>query len=415
MALAMVMVFMFALALIGASFFAFTDSARKWSARDLWREQAFSLAEAGVELAAQNLLTNWAIPALNYQYNQAQTALGAGTFAFSIASTTNNYSYSIHATGTVGKMKRAVHIARAERPAWARYALWTDVNGVIYFFGNETFNGPVHSNDRFYFDPSGGPGARFYDDLTSANSTYGGDISGAYFAKGFQLNAQPGSMSDVNLPSMKTVAQNVGLVLTGKTSITFSGTNTFISNTRKGWTNRSYGIVGDNIIYVANSNGTGNAGTIEIGGTIDNRVTIVSEDSIWITNHIKYAVNPTNNPSSNDVLGMVAKGDIVIRTNAPNNLTLQAAMMATGQNTNFVGSFVVQNNTTRPPSGNLNMLGSIVQDTRGIVNWGGGGTTGNGYAKKYSFDVRLASNAPRYYPRVSTAIKFYGWSDEAVR
>jgi hypothetical protein len=415
MALPVALVFMVICALVCASFFALARNARNWSNRDLNREQAFSLAEAAVELAAENLITDPLIQPQGVRSNVTGIALGAGTLSYSITSTTNYYQYTLDGTGTVNGVKRAVHIARAERPSFAAFALWMNLNNGIYFIGGDVFNGPVFSNDYLYFSPAGGIGAVFHDYAGSAKPTYGSGsiMSNVVFDKGMQYNAASQSMAAVTFSLLLTNAQN-GLVLTGLTSITLSGTNAMITNPKRGWTNATvYGLPSEGIIYVRGASNS--PPDVSIAGRLKGRLTVVADGNFQITNNITYFTDPRTNASS-DALGMIAGGDITVMTNAPLNTTISAAMMATGLKTNS-GSFSAQNYSTRSPasSGYLTVLGSIVQGSRGAVGTFSGGVIATGFLKNYAFDTRFSTIAPPYYPRLSTKVVLSGWWDESVQ
>lgn len=97
-------------------------------------------------------------------------------------------------------------------------------------------------------------------------------------------------------------------------------------------------------------------------------------------------------------LGLVSK-DIIISSTAPRNLEIDAVCLAGGHNTSS-GSFYVENYSTKSPTGTLRVLGGIIQKSRGPVGTfnSSTGQTTTGYAKDYSYDPRLASDPPPYYP-----------------
>ena len=246
---------------------------RKVVGRQINREQALSVAEAGSEYAAQQISA-----AGGYLGN---LTTGSGTvdgqpFAYSILKT-STFTYRIFSTSTVNNVKWTVVVDRAELPSWAKYALWMHENGEIYFIGGEVFNGHVHSNDKLWFALSGSPqtGAVFHGELTSANSSYGGTTNKTQFDYGLTLNAEEGTMAQVNFSDMESLANSYGLVLQGNTKITFAGSNMKITNSRQGWNNYTLAIGTNNLIYVKTStSGTTSTrpGTVSLGGTVDGRV-----------------------------------------------------------------------------------------------------------------------------------------------
>jgi hypothetical protein len=150
-----------------------------------------------------------------------------------------------------------------------------------------------------------------------------------------------------------------------------------------------------------------------VGGTLDGRLTIVTDSDIWITNHIVYAntnidLNSTN--LSDDALGLVAKHDVVIANNTPNNINLFAHIMAVGSSTpgnHEDGSFKV-NNIDRSYAGHINLYGGIVQFYRGAV----GRITPTGYRKNYTFDQRLETKPPPHYPCITNEYLWTGWREK---
>ena len=131
-------------------------------------------------------------------------------------------TYAIVSVGTSRGQGRMVIVTGMRRKTWAQYALWSDYNGQIYFKSGEKFYGLVHSNSKLWF--SGDP--EFFERVSSTDSTYGGSTNQCIFRKGFILNAPTNSMAYVTFASMLSKAD---LVLTGRTDITFNGTDLLIN------------------------------------------------------------------------------------------------------------------------------------------------------------------------------------------
>ena len=64
------------------------------------------------------------------------------------------------------------------------------------------------------------------------------------------------------------------------------------------------------------------------------------------------------------------------------------------------GSFEAQNYSTRPVSGTLSLVGSIVQNVRGAVGTFSGSVILSGFSKRYRYDTRYADPnvRPPYFP-----------------
>jgi hypothetical protein len=316
---------------------------------------------------------------------------------------------------------------RVYQPSYAQYAFWAATNGAISFAITDTFNGAVHTDDQMTFISSGGNGATFHSTCTSLATTYGGDDSSCTFDYGLGLGVYEGTMAAVDfnsaastsLKNIATAAGASGVVLSGSTTLTFNGGTVSISNYLHSppWTNHSFTITGDSIIYVQTVNtGTASlqAGTVYLnGGQVTGRLTIASEADTTIAGNITYTTDPVAHPTSTDALGLLSYDDIYVGTSAPNNLTIDAAIMATGASSsaNSPGSFGVNNYNTGSPRGNLNVYGGIVQEVRGAVATVSNGSVVTGYSKNYSYDPRFINTPPPYYPTVSGVLKYTSWQE----
>lgn len=313
--------------------------------------------------------------------------------------------------------------------------MWTSNSMGLFFKHGEVFNGRVHSNDQMYFDVSGGGGSWFKQAVTSGAGTYtvqGGNISGVTFDQGFLLNTLEGSMADVNFNDSSkanclkdSASTGNNLLLQGNTTITFNGGTVSITNYRKYGDNLAHSFTPptEGIIYIQDSNtGTTStkAGTAYLtGGTVNGRLTIATESDISIRGNITYASNPTNNPSSDDALGLISRSDVWVDTSAPNNLVVYAAIMATGiSSTVGDGSFgVVNYDDSSTPHlgyrGTLTVYGGIVQLIRGAVGTFNSqtGVMSTGYAKNYSYDSRFINTPPPFYPVISDQVRFSQWRE----
>lgn len=316
--------------------------------------------------------------------------------------------YSIYSIGTIEGAKRTVLLDGVHQESWAKYALWYNSGpGAIWITSGEVFNGPVHANTWLYL--TGNP--IFNALVSTTKSGWGSGPASAQFngtpSPGYQFNAPAQSIASVNFSNFLPKAE---LIVTGLTSITLSGTNMLISNSRQGWTTNTVTIPSNCLVYArTTTTGSDKQGTVNVGGQLDGRLTIVADYDIQITNHITYAVHPTN--SSDDALGLVAGRNVIVATEAPNNLNIFAHIMAVGSATTSGsdGSFTVENYSTRAFSGNLNVYGGIVQYYRGAV--GTVGSPGKGFLKNYTFDTRFETMPPPEYPAVTNEYVWSGWRE----
>jgi len=325
----------------------------------------------------------------------------------STSGTPNNYS--IFSIGTVNDTKRVVILEGVHQESWAKYALWYNADAYgCWFKSDEKFYGPIHANCQANFD--GNP--EFFALLSTAQSTYGGSTNAVIFHEGFTLDAPYGSMASVSFTGLLL---NASMVLTGETSIAMADTNVLITNPRMGWTNHAVTLPDDSLVYVETaSSGPNTEGTVQVGGTLDGRLTIVADYDIKITNSINYAVHPTN--SSDDALGLIAGRNVRIETNCPDNVNVYAHVMATGNATASTadGMFYVDQYNSPPPRGTLSVYGGIVQYTRGPVGmFYFGGEQYSGFDKNYIFDTRFSTTPPPNYPTITNEYIWSQWRDMA--
>ncbi len=385
----------------------------KITARQEALEEALFVAEGGCALCLSHVMAGNSIPA------SINGTLGEGTYTASVCvqGNTAQLNYTLCSTGLVRGVRRVVTMDYVRSRSWAEFALWYDhYNGTINFVTGDNFRGKVHANDYIYI--SGSP--VFQQILTSAKTTWGAGPGSGVFSNGYTLGVNPMVMSTVNFTNAASTQDCLkvlaSLVVTGATTISMADTNFFISNAARGWTNYNWGAshaatMTNGEVYVATS-GT-QTGSLNIAGTLNGRLTIVTDGTINITNHIRYADNPQTNAASNDALGLITQSDIIVATNCPANLDIYAHMIATGAATGSTndGMFTVANYDTRPQSScsNLNVYGGIVEYYRGPVGTSGG--SGTGYLKNYIFDTRFKNNPPPNYPAVGDQFYWGGWRD----
>lgn len=384
-----------------------SGSQLKLADRQVRLEQAFYVAEGGAERAVSCIANSGGNPP-----GVITGAIGNGTYSVTINSVAGGGQtwYTIASTGEVNGIRKAVTMTGVRQQAWSRYAMfYNSAAGAIWIRGGEIFSGLVHANCPIYLTEN-----PIFQDVISTTATNwgpGSNTNNVQFMQGWQFNAPSQSMASINFGSLRT---NASLVVTGLTSIRISGTNLFITNGRLGWNQTNYAAINTNIlaggaglIYVVSAGGGTNLGTASVGGTnLDGRLTVVTDYDIYVTNHITYAVHPTN--GSDDALGLVARNDVVVRTNAPNNLNLFAHIIAACPTNSYSHGFYVQNYSGRSPSGNLNVYGGIVEFTRGAV----GLVSGNGFLKNYTYDTRFATDPPPMYPVVTNVYQWTSWRDK---
>jgi hypothetical protein len=275
------------------------------------------------------------------------------------------------------------------------YAWMTDFEGNSFWVTGDTAWGRVHSNGNIHI--SGAPA--FMDKATTSKQfdpKPGVGQNKAIYKKGYETGvASIQFPTDIN--EIIGASTSGGRAYAGDIWVTLCpGTST---------SGDGYAVVratsgGPVIDTVFLSNGLFNgvilgAGRVNVQGTLDGKLTIASVADLYIQNDIVYEKDPMAG-ASDDLLGLVAGDNVVIADNAANNsnCVVQGAIFAKDV------AFTAENYGSRGMSGNLNVLGSIIQKERGQVAKYAGNNVTSGFYKRYRYDTRLEDPAfrPPYFP-----------------
>lgn len=288
-----------------------------------------------------------------------------------------------------------VYFDKTRLNSFSMFAWMTQFEGNVFWVTGDTVWGRIHSNGNL--NVNGRP--VFYEKVTTSKAVIpkpGKGTNNAVFKKGYETG-----VAAINFPndfsSIIAASTSGGRNYTGDIWVTLSpGTSAngdgkiFIRTSVSDSTpdTIALGAAGFNGALVA-------TGTVHTQGTIDGQLTIASLSSLYVDDSILYEQNPTTT-NSDDMLGLCAEDDIIVARNSANNSSceIQACIFSRD------GSFTAEDYNTRPVSGELRLLGSIVQDTRGPVGTFSGSTIQSGFSKRYQYDQRLADPArrPPFYP-----------------
>ncbi|GBD88868.1 hypothetical protein BMS3Abin03_02810 [bacterium BMS3Abin03] len=138
---------------------------------------------------------------------------------------------------------------------------------------------------------------------------------------------------------------------------------------------------------------------VRLKGTVKGQYSVAvsggsGKGKVYLDDDIIFNTDPRNNPASTDLLGIIAKNEVLITDNNPNhnNINIHASIYAE------TGGFGAENYSTRPESGNINLLGGIIQHTRRAVGTFGWGGIQTGFSKRYRYDDRLMVASPPMFP-----------------
>jgi hypothetical protein len=278
---------------------------------------------------------------------------------------------------------------------FSRYAYYsTSEGGTIYWATGDTVKGPLQTQD--YLRVSGNPvflgmvGTKLGVIKKNGSSDHPQFLGGLLTGSDVPINSS-------GVSSVETFALTNGFTFTGHDTVylNFKGDSLKYRYTWNGkdTTKKISTIAPNGVIFVKN-------GTARIKGTIKGQLTLGCDNvtkggSVYLDSSIAYNTNPVTNPLSTDIFGIVAENNFIIEDNNANNnnVTIQASIYCQ------TGSFTADNYSTRGYDGYINLLGGIVQATRGAVGIiGSGGTITNGFSKNYSYDRRFLFSAPPNFP-----------------
>lgn len=313
--------------------------------------------------------------------------------------TNENRIITIVSEGTVYGLNNepttASVVVQIQPSSFSKFAYFSDSEGSnIWWTNNDEIWGPMHTNDfiRCYRHP------QFHNKVTTRRgvkyySSYSNDypiIEGDY-QKGVIIDIPSDGVSKV-----KTEASTNGYVFTGYSDVymLFDGDSIKYKFAEADDYTAKLGseLAPNGVIYIDN-------GSLKVEGVVKGRYTVgvggaSSDDgNVHLTGNLTYATDPQVNSASTDMLGIVALRDVMISNNVKNNagdFNLHASVYCQQ------GSFGASDHDSRPKAGNINLLGGIIQKTRGAVGTFGGG--GTGYGKRYRYDNRLLYVAPPAFP-----------------
>jgi len=358
--------------------------------------KAHYMASTGVNIVVNKLFLDATIPDQTYSWN-----FDGGTISASL--TTIDAIKNIKqllSTGTYYGTSNTIKII-FKPSLFSKYAYFSGNENSVYWTSSDTVFGPFHTNGNinianhpvFYGKATIGGKEYKYDSHSSANYLGG-------FQKGIQI-----SIPTTGVTSVATGAAAGGAVITGHSLVYFEFRGDSVryrystSGTGSTWTYKLASTFAPNgAIYFQNAE-------VHLSGVVKGRYSVAASYSsgnqgdFYLDGDVTYYTNPKTDPTSTDMLGIVAQKDIVVTNNTANNtggITIQASMYAQE------GSFGAQNYDTRPAAGFIDLYGGIIQNTRGAVGTFSGSTINHGFSKRYRYDERLLTTYPPFYPGCGT-------------
>lgn len=382
-------------------------------------EQAFYLAEAGIEAGAIYFQDN-----SNYLPDTYTNTINTSTGGFTYRIEKSDHrTCDIIATGYANDRQRTIKLTGVRAATYAEFAFFAEDNKSIYFKSGEKFYGHIHTGTAPWF--SGNP--EFNDEFSTKAKSYKGNINNVTFRNGFNTDKEVASISDVDFDGMKSFASsnNKGLALIGPTTIAFENNNILVTNSDKNWNRKTINLSDLEIIYIKKDTARNEDGDLILeGGTLDGELSIVTEQDIYINNHLKYEMGDLTEEEflrkaeegsvqTTSKLGLISGDDVIITQNAPNDIHIHASIMATGKMSADTGSFLVDIANNAGSRGAIHLIGGIIQDVRGAVGYfnANTGITSAGYEKHYIFDRRFSTQPPPYFPAINSKLTYETWTE----
>jgi hypothetical protein len=350
------------------------------------RTVAHQIAVSGMNIAAANLYADptWRTPMNNVPFN-------GGVF-----------NISFKDTGDTLKVKSTTKFDTIEDSVIAYFTGFNDLlkytyfthheNGVAWAPGDSIF-GEIHTNGTL----------NHQNDKTivfTGKVTAGKGIkpppktSKTQFLGGYEVGVYVKEVTDIN--NLKSAALSGWNYVSGgntlKIEINNDGTVDVYENATK--------LYDDTLLSSLSPNGViYTDGDLEIfgGGYLDTDyggVTIGAGGNITLKDDIHYLDNPLTNPSSDDLLALVAWNDVIFDNQTKADWDVQSVLMSVN------GSMTA---TQMNKNGTFNYLGSVYQSDRGNAKMF------QSFDKKYRHDERLNTYRPPAYPGSTSLSLLYWW------
>lgn len=363
---------------------------------------AKEIARSGINLALNNLSRNqsWTAAGSPYSY------MGSKNLEISIRDTGGIKVVS--ATGTYAGKSKLIEV-KINQSSFSEYAYFSNIEGNIWWSGKDSVWGPFHTNDDiqvqghpYFAGPrtSHGGKMKYYKDKPTDDPT----IIGTY---------NPGLTIEIpkdGITKLSASAGSGGYIFSGSKDVYLDFAGDSIKYKMKSSdpyiTVLATDLAPNGVIYVDN-------GDLHIQGTVKNKWSIGSNKNVYLDNDIVYSDIPDpmdKYDSSKDLLGILAKNDVIITDNFANkiDININAAIYCE------TGSFTAENATSRLIGKSVNLIGGITQEKRGAVGtftvdkWGNV-TAKSGFATKdYKYDSRLLRMVPPFFPSTNT-FKVLSW------
>jgi hypothetical protein len=266
--------------------------------------------------------------------------------------------------------------------------------GTIWWTKSDTVWGPFHTQDymRVYRHPS------FYGKASTKKKLIyytSKNKDKPYFFAGFEKGVNL-PLPDDAVADIEPIADDNGLKFNGHDTVYITMDHDSLKF-RFAYSDPDTAIylpsaAPNGIIFAKNS-------IVRLKGVVSGQYSVVSSGSsgkgkIYLDDDIVFNQDPKIYPHSTDLMGIIAKNEVLITDNAANHsdINIDASIYSES------AGFGADNYDSRPVSGNINLRGGIIHHTRQAVGTFNKYGPASGFAKRYRYDERLRIASPPGFP-----------------
>jgi hypothetical protein len=354
---------------------------------------AHNIAVSGANLASNQIFVD---PTWDDGFSDANFFQGSLDVSVQVLDVYKN-TRQITSVGTYHGITSTVKVTLSPSK-FSKFAYYSiSEGGVIWWTGSDTVWGPFHTQDnlRAMNHPVfNGKASSLKALIYNKNKT----TDKPYFLGGYETGVSLPMPTD-GVDNMEVAADAGGLKFTGKDTVYLCFVNDSLKY--KYSFGASYTTVylptasPNGMIFAKNS-------VVRLKGTVKGQYTLacnstttsVGKGNIYLDDNIVYNKDPKKYPTTTDMLGICAESNVWITNNTPNktDININASIYCEK------GGFGSEAYDTRPVSGNINLVGGIIQNTRRAVGTLSGTTINHGFAKRYKYDDRFMLASPPFFP-----------------
>lgn len=345
-----------------------------------------NIAEAGANFGCNAIFLT-----PNWRTGYSNVPFAGGMFTVTASSISGSNNVLLVSTATYGDKTYEMKIT-LQPSGFQKFGFWggTGASAAAWETG-DTVTGPMHVQGtlKTYGQPV------FQGKVTTQTGlTKYGSPATPQFNGGYETGVSI-PLPTATFPKLDSIASNGGYKRVGTDMyLTFNADGTVTWKTSPGGTDTTVALT----TLAPNGVLEVDKGNIYVQGTVKGKLTIVANKTtgttggkVYVQNNLVYATDPRVDPESEDMLGIVSKGDVTIQDNGATTFNVMASMYVEA------GGMAVQNGTSRP-AGVLNVVGGlIVQNLYGTSN-GASGSDRRGYNLSLQYDQRYRTSSPPSYP-----------------